>query len=123
MPDSGRSPRNRSQISSEQAASKILYLAVHNLDGFRGPTAGDHNFGLKETAGRIPDTMTATVTYTDGLMLSPVPSPARRKLVAWSMAARVARVSLSELSSMKSWMVPSKRTVVTGTPASRSLAA
>jgi hypothetical protein len=37
----------------------------------------------------------------------PVPSPARRKAVAWSMAARVARVSLSALSSMKSWMVPS----------------
>src|SRR6186997_2869027 len=37
----------------------------------------------------------------------PVPSPARRKAVAWSMAARVARVSLSELRSMKSWMVPS----------------
>jgi hypothetical protein len=37
----------------------------------------------------------------------PVPSPARKKAVAWSMAARVARVWLSALSSMKSWMVPS----------------
>ena len=50
-------------------------------------------------------------------------SPARRKLVAWSMDARVAWVSLSALRSMKSWMVPSYRTVVTGTPADRSLAA
>jgi hypothetical protein len=31
-----------------------------------------------------------------------VPSPARRNAVAWSMAARVARVSLSALSNMKS---------------------
>jgi len=37
----------------------------------------------------------------------PVPSPARKNAVAWSMAARVARVWLSALSSMKSWMMPS----------------
>jgi hypothetical protein len=42
-----------------------------------------------------------------GWVPQPVPSPARRKAVAWPMAARVARVSLSALSSMKSWMVPS----------------
>jgi lactate/malate dehydrogenase, NAD binding domain len=40
-------------------------------------------------------------------VLQPVPSPARKKAVAWSMAARVARVWLSALSSMKSWMMPS----------------
>jgi hypothetical protein len=40
-------------------------------------------------------------------VLQPVPSPARKKAVAWSMAARVARVWLRALSSMKSWMVPS----------------
>ncbi len=34
-------------------------------------------------------------------------SAARRKLLAWSTAARVARVSVSELRSMKSWTVPS----------------
>ena len=36
-----------------------------------------------------------------------VPRAARRNAVAWSIAARAARVWLSEFSSMKSWTVPS----------------
>jgi transposase-like protein len=37
--------RNRGQFPSEQAALKVLYLAVRNLDEFRGPTVGTRSSG------------------------------------------------------------------------------
>jgi putative transposase len=41
--------RNRGQFPSEQAALKVLYLAVRNLDEFRSPTVG-----TKSSAGNKP---------------------------------------------------------------------
>jgi transposase-like protein len=54
--------RNRGQFPSEQAALKVLYLAVRNLDEFRGPTVGPRSSGWKQALqsftiyfeGRIP---------------------------------------------------------------------
>jgi putative transposase len=54
--------RNRGQFPSEQAALKVLYLAVRNLDEFRGPTVGTRSSGWKQALqsftiyfeGRIP---------------------------------------------------------------------
>ena len=54
--------RNRGQFPSEQAALKVLYLAVRNLDEFRGPTVGTRSSGWKKALqaftiyfeGRIP---------------------------------------------------------------------
>jgi putative transposase len=54
--------RNRGQFPSEQAALKVLYLAVRNLDEFRGPTVGTKSSGWKQALqaftiyfeGRIP---------------------------------------------------------------------
>ena len=40
--------RNRGQFPSEQAALKVLYLAVRNLEDFRGPTVGTRSSGWKK---------------------------------------------------------------------------
>ncbi len=37
--------RNRGQFPSEQAALKVLYLAVRNLEEFRGPNTGIRSSG------------------------------------------------------------------------------
>jgi len=54
--------RNRGQFPSEQAALKVLYLAIRNLEDFRGPNAGIRSSGWKQALqaftiyfdGRIP---------------------------------------------------------------------
>jgi putative transposase len=54
--------RNRGQFPSEQAALKVLYLAVRNLEEFRSPNAGIRSSGWKQALqaftiyfdGRIP---------------------------------------------------------------------
>jgi putative transposase len=54
--------RNRGQLPSEQAALKVLYLAVRNLEEFRGPNTGIRSSGWKQALqaftiyfdGRIP---------------------------------------------------------------------
>ena len=54
--------RNRGQFPSEQAALKVLYLAVRNLEEFRRPNVGIRNSGWKQALqaftiyfdGRIP---------------------------------------------------------------------
>ncbi len=54
--------RNRGQFPTEQAALKVLYLAVRNLDDYRGPTVGTRSSGWKQALqaftiyfeGRIP---------------------------------------------------------------------
>jgi hypothetical protein len=47
--------RNRGQFPSEQAALKVLYLAVRNLEEFRSPNTGIRSSGRKQalqTVGR-----------------------------------------------------------------------
>ena len=72
--------RNRGQFPSGQAALKVLYLAVRNLEEFRGPNAGIRSSGWKQALqaftiyfeGRIPTPMkSATITYTDDRTLPP----------------------------------------------------
>ena len=54
--------RNRGQFPSEQAALKVLYLAVRNLEEYRGPHAGTRSSAWKQALqaftiyfdGRIP---------------------------------------------------------------------
>ena len=54
--------RNRGQFPSEQAALKVLYLAIRNLEDFRGPNVGIRSAGWKQALqaftiyfeGRIP---------------------------------------------------------------------
>ena len=54
--------RNRGQFPSEQAALKVLYLAVRNLDEYRSPSVGTKSSGWKQALqaftiyfeGRIP---------------------------------------------------------------------
>ena len=54
--------RTRGHFPSEQAALKVLYLAVRNLDSFRGPSVGTRSSGWKQALqaftiyfeGRIP---------------------------------------------------------------------
>jgi len=54
--------RNRGQFPSEQAALKVLYLAVRNLADYRRPNVGIRSSGRKEALqaftiyfeGRIP---------------------------------------------------------------------
>ncbi len=54
--------RNRGQFPSEQAALKVLYLAVRNLEDFRSPNTGIRSSGWKQALqaftiyfdGRIP---------------------------------------------------------------------
>ena len=54
--------RTRGHFPSEQAALKVLYLAVRNLDSFRSPNVGTRNNGWKQALqaftiyfeGRIP---------------------------------------------------------------------
>jgi hypothetical protein len=75
----GRVTRNRGQFPSRQAALKVLYLAVRNLQEF-SPTTGIRSSGWKQALqaftiyfdGRIPTPMkTATITYTDGRLDAP----------------------------------------------------
>ena len=40
--------RNRGQFPSEQAALKVLYLAVRNLQDYRGPNTGIRSSGWKQ---------------------------------------------------------------------------
>jgi hypothetical protein len=69
--------RNRGQFPSEQAALKVLYLAVRNLEDYRSPNVGVRSSGVETgTAGvhdllrrTNPNPMTATITYTDGRTL------------------------------------------------------
>jgi transposase-like protein len=54
--------RNRGQFPTEPAALKVLYLAVRNLEEYRGPTVGTRSSGWKQALqaftiyfeGRIP---------------------------------------------------------------------
>jgi putative transposase len=54
--------RNRGQFPSEQAALKVLYLAVRNLEEYRRPKVGTRSSGWKQAIqaftsyfeGRIP---------------------------------------------------------------------
>lgn len=54
--------RNRGQFPTEQAALKVLYLAVRNLNEYRGPTVGIRSSGWNQALqaftiyfeGRIP---------------------------------------------------------------------
>jgi putative transposase len=54
--------RNRGQFPTEQAALKVLYLAVRNLDEYRGLTVGTRSSGWNKALqaftiyfeGRIP---------------------------------------------------------------------
>ena len=54
--------RNRGQFPSEQAALKVLYLAVRNLEEYRSPSTGIRSSGWKKALqaftiyyeGRIP---------------------------------------------------------------------
>ena len=56
--------RNRGQFPTEQAALKVLYLAVRNLDEYRAATVGIRSSGWKQAIqaftiyfeGRIPTT-------------------------------------------------------------------
>jgi putative transposase len=57
-----KTTRNRGQFPTEQAALKVLYLAVRNLEDFRSPTTGIRSSGWKQALqaftiyfdGRIP---------------------------------------------------------------------
>jgi hypothetical protein len=70
--------RNRGQFPSEQAALKVLYLAVRNLGGIPPPERGDPQLRVETSAAGVHDLLrrtnpnpmkTATVTYTDGRTL------------------------------------------------------
>jgi transposase-like protein len=70
--------RNRGQFPSEQAALKVLYLAVRNLEEFRRPNVGIRSSGHETGAPGVHDPLrwanpnpmkTATITYTDGRTL------------------------------------------------------
>ena len=64
--------RNRGQFPSEQAALKVLYLAVRNLEEFRRPNTGIRSSGWKQALQAFTSTSTdesqphdtATITYT-----------------------------------------------------------
>ena len=57
-----RTSRRGGQFPSEQAALKVLYLAVRNLEAFRSPNTGIRSSGWKQALqaftiyfdGRIP---------------------------------------------------------------------
>jgi putative transposase len=57
-----KATRNHGQFPTEQAALKVLYLAVRNLEDYRGPSAGIRSSGWKQALqaftiyfdGRIP---------------------------------------------------------------------
>jgi Transposase, Mutator family len=64
--------RNRGQFPSEQAALKVLYLAVRNIEDYRRPNTGIRSSGVEASPpgihdllrGPDPGPMTATITYT-----------------------------------------------------------
>jgi hypothetical protein len=48
--------RNRGQFPSEQAALKVLYLAVRNLEEYRSPNTGIRSSGGNRRSRRSPST-------------------------------------------------------------------
>jgi hypothetical protein len=58
-----KATRNRGQILSERAALEVLYLAVRNLDDYRGPAS--------EHAARLEQAVQAFTIYFDGSI--PIP--------------------------------------------------
>jgi transposase-like protein len=60
--------RNRGQFPSEQAALKVLYLAVRNLQEFRGPNTGIRSSGRKQA-------LQAFTIYFDGRIPTPMKPP------------------------------------------------
>jgi hypothetical protein len=91
--------RNRGQFPSEQAALKVLYRAVRNLEEFRTPNTGIRSSGWKQALqaftiyfdGRIPPHETATLTYTDG------------RTLPWGERRRPAAVAATVMSSRFCW--------------------
>jgi len=79
--------RNRGQFTSEQATLKVLYLAVRNLEEFRGPNTGICSPGGNKRCRRSRSTSTgesrphetATITYTDDRTL---PAPVLYRLLS-----------------------------------------
>jgi transposase-like protein len=69
--------RNRGQFPSEQAALKVLYLAVRNLEELPRPARRDPELRMEAGPAGVhdllrrtnPNPMTATITYTDGRTL------------------------------------------------------
>jgi hypothetical protein len=61
-PGCAKSPATAASSPREQAALKVFYLAVRNLDDYRGPSVGTRSFELKQAVqgftiyfdGRIP---------------------------------------------------------------------
>jgi transposase-like protein len=51
--------RNRGQFPSEPAALKVLYLAVRNLEEFRGRSVGIRSSGWKQALQAFTSTSTA----------------------------------------------------------------
>jgi putative transposase len=66
--------RNRGQFPSEQAALKVLYLAIRNIEDHHARNVGMRSSGLEAGAAGIHDLlrrtnsnpMTATIIYTAG---------------------------------------------------------
>jgi putative transposase len=56
--------RNRGQFPSEQAALKVLFLAVRNLEEFRGRNAGIRSSGWRQA-------LQAFTIYFDGRVPTP----------------------------------------------------
>jgi putative transposase len=56
--------RNRGQFPSEQAALKVLYLAVRNLEDYRTPNTGIRSAGWKQA-------LQAFTVYFDGRIRTP----------------------------------------------------
>ena len=56
--------RNRGQFPTEQAALKVLYLAVRNLAGLPGPEHRDPQFRLETSAPGVHDLLRRTNPHT-----------------------------------------------------------
>src|SRR5262249_55870080 len=99
--------RNRGQFPSEQAALKVLYLAIRNLEEFRSPTTGIRTSGGKQalqaftgyfegrtpTPKKPPQSLTQTAGRSRGMRLAwrrPVGLLAR-SWVASDLGMRVSR--------------------------------
>lgn len=59
-PRLGKVTRNRGQFPSGQAALKVLYLAVRNLEEFRSPNTGIRSAGWNRRCGSRCSRSTST---------------------------------------------------------------
>ena len=98
---SGRSPATAASSPSEQAALKVLYLVVGNLEQYRSPSTGIRSSGWKQA-------LQAFTIYFDGRIPTPWSPRSFTQTIGRSPIGRSHRVRLVVVFGRLSWLAGSR---------------